>query len=59
LVRNRVTFEGPSAGEASGGFEDDGGFRLFERTMRVLAKEEVLVNEDMLEIAGGPGTVKA
>lgn len=56
LVRNRVTFEGPGAGAAGWGFSDDG-LRLVERKLRDLAREELLVDEDILERSRCAGTV--
>lgn len=57
LVRKSVTFEGPGAGVVCWGFRDDGGLRLFERKLRDLAREELLIDEDILEGAGSPGAV--
>ena len=48
LVRKRVRFEGPAGAE---GFTA-GGFNTLDRRLRDLAREELLVDEDILAYAG-------
>jgi hypothetical protein len=56
-VRKSVIFEGPGAGIVGWGFSDDGGLRLLDRRLRDLAREELLVDDDILEEAGSHGAL--
>ena len=57
FVRKRLTFEGPGAGAVGWGFSDDGCLRLLDLRLRALARDELLVEDDILEAVGSPGAV--
>jgi hypothetical protein len=57
LVRKSVTFDGPGAGVGGWGFKEDSGLRLFERKLRDLAREELLVDKDIMGEADCAGPV--
>jgi hypothetical protein len=48
LVRKKVRFEGPTGAERF----TAGGFNTLDRRLRDLAREELLVDEDILAYAG-------
>ena len=53
-MRNRATFEGPEEGCV---VEVEEGFSVFDRKLLDLAREELLVEEDILEEASYPDTI--
>lgn len=52
FVRKRATLEGPGAEAVGWGLSEEVGFKLFDRRLRDLARDILLVEDDMLEAVG-------